>query len=96
MLVVNVEIRVKIGMAEAFVSATSANREQSRREPGVVAFGLLADPDDEHHCLLVEGYRNLGAPAAHKQTPHYERWRAAVEPMMQVTRSSTKWNRVTP
>jgi (4S)-4-hydroxy-5-phosphonooxypentane-2,3-dione isomerase len=96
MLVVNVEIRVKMGMADGFIRATSANVEQSRCESGIAAFDLLVDPNDGHHFLLVEAYKTLDAPAAHKQTPHYNAWRDAVEPMMQVARSSTKWHRLTP
>lgn len=94
MLVVNVDIRVKPGMRDAFVQETKANVEQSRREAGIASFDLLVDPADEHHFLLVEAYRTEQGPAAHKQTPHYAQWRDAVEPMMAVPRSSTKWNTV--
>lgn len=90
-LIVNVEIRVKSGMRNAFVRETYANVEQSRKEPGIFAFDLLVDPADDHHFLLVEGYRTEQAPAAHKQTPHYAVWRETVEPMMAVPRVSTKW-----
>lgn len=90
-LIVNVEIRVKSGMRDAFVRETNANVGQSRKEPGIFAFDLLVDPADDHHFLLVEGYRTEQAPAAHKQTPHYAVWRETVEPMMAVPRVSTKW-----
>ena len=91
MLVMNVDIRVKPGMVEAFVGATRANVEHSRREAGIAAFDLLVDPNDEHHFLLVEVYRTPEAPAAHKQTAHYAAWRDEVEPMMLLPRSSSKW-----
>lgn len=94
MLVVHVDIRVRPGMHEAFVGETAKNVEQSRREPGIAAFDLLADPSDDHHFLLVEVYRSDQAPAAHKSTAHYAAWREAVEPMMLVARSSTKWSAI--
>jgi (4S)-4-hydroxy-5-phosphonooxypentane-2,3-dione isomerase len=90
-LVVNVDIRVKPGMAEAFVKETLINVEQSRREPGIHAFELLVDPSDGNHFLLVETYDAADAPAAHKATLHYKTWRDVVEPMMQSPRSSSKW-----
>lgn len=94
MLIVNVDIRVKPGMLEAFVRETRKNVELSRQESGVAAFDLLVEPSDDHHFLLVEAYRTAAAPLAHKATAHYQAWRDAVEPMMQCPRSSAKWNDV--
>jgi (4S)-4-hydroxy-5-phosphonooxypentane-2,3-dione isomerase len=94
LLIVNVDIRVKPGMKDAFVRETRPNVEQSRRESGIAAFDLLVDPSDDHHFLLVEAYRTPEAPLAHKETAHYQAWRDAVEAMMQCPRSSAKWNDV--
>lgn len=94
MLWVNVDIRVKPGMADRFLQESRLNVEQSRQEPGVLAFELLVDQDDAHHFTLVELYRGSDAAAAHKQTLHYARWREEVEPMMQAARTSSKWNPV--
>jgi (4S)-4-hydroxy-5-phosphonooxypentane-2,3-dione isomerase len=91
-LVVNVDVRVKAGLSRAFILETAKNVEQSRAEPGIVAFDLLVDPSDDHHFLLVEIYRNELDPSAHKSTPHYAAWRDAVEPMMLAPRSSSKWS----
>jgi (4S)-4-hydroxy-5-phosphonooxypentane-2,3-dione isomerase len=92
MLVVHVDIRVKPGMQDAFVAATKPNVEQSRLEPGIAAFDLLVDPSDAQHFMLVEVYRTAQSPVAHKQTEHYAIWRDAVEVMMAVPRTSSKWD----
>ncbi|HEY5956169.1 MAG TPA: putative quinol monooxygenase [Polyangiaceae bacterium] len=92
MIWVHVDIWVKPGLSQAFIDETHVNVEQSCQEPGIETFQLLTDPNDSQHFLLVEVYRDADAPAAHKQTAHYQRWRDAVEPMMQSARSSTKWN----
>jgi autoinducer 2-degrading protein len=46
--------------------------------------------------VLVEAYRTREAPAAHKETAHYARWRDAVAPMMAEPRSSEKFANVFP
>lgn len=94
MLIINVDIRVKTGMKDEFVRATRINVDLSRCEPSIAAFDLLVDPSDDHHFLLVETYKTVDAPAAHKATAHYLAWRDAVEPLMHIPRVSAKWNDV--
>jgi quinol monooxygenase YgiN len=46
--------------------------------------------------VLVEVYRSPDAPAAHKETAHYARWRDAVAPMMAEPRTSVKFGNLFP
>lgn len=96
MLVVNVHVRVKPDNVEQFKLATSENARQSIREPGVARFDVLQRQDDPTRFLLVEVYRTADAPAAHKDTRHYQTWRDAVEPMMAEPRSSEKYANIFP
>jgi (4S)-4-hydroxy-5-phosphonooxypentane-2,3-dione isomerase len=96
LLVVHVHARVKPGGEEAFRTASAANAEASRREPGVVRFDLLADRDDPSRFVLVEIYRDKAAAAAHKQTAHYAAWRDAVAELMAEPRTSRKLVNVSP
>jgi quinol monooxygenase YgiN len=41
--------------------------------------------------VLVEIYRSADAPAAHKETDHYKRWRDTVADMMAEPRTSKKY-----
>lgn len=90
MLVVLVDIHVKPECVEQFRAVTLDNARHSLLEPGVARFDVLADSVDPNHFFLVEAYRNPEAPAAHKGTAHYQRWKQAVDPMMAEPRRSVK------
>ena len=96
MLIVHVHIRVKPDHVEAFKRATLANALESVKEPGIAGFDVLQQQDDATRFVLVEAYRTAQAPAAHKETNHYQLWRDAVAPMMAEPRSSTKFANVFP
>ncbi|NLJ45282.1 MAG: antibiotic biosynthesis monooxygenase [Treponema sp.] len=82
MKVVLVRIQVKPGAEEAFLAATLENARASNREPGVARFDVLRDADDPSRFLLVEAYRDEEAPARHKETAHYLKWKETAEPLM--------------
>lgn len=96
MRVVHVDVAVLPDMVEAFLDATRANAEASRREPGVLRFDVVQDRDDPTHVVLVEVYADEDAPAAHKLTDHYATWRDRVAPMMARPRSATTFDAVDP
>ena len=66
------------------------------KEPGVARFDVVQDREDEHRFVLVEAYRTADAPAAHKETAHYLRWRDTVAPMMAEPRTSRKFVNLHP
>jgi len=94
--VVHVHVQVKPEGVAAFKEATLANARQSLREPGVLRFDVLQQPDDATRFVLVEVYRDAAAADAHKATQHYPVWRDAVAPMMAEPRHSVKFNQVFP
>ena len=96
MLVVHVHIRVKPEFVDAFRMATLANARASLLEPGIARFDFVQQTDDPTRFVLVEAYRNAEAPAAHKGTIHYSKWRDAVESMMAEPRSSQKYDNLHP
>ena len=91
LLVVQVHVHVKPDAVEAFRAATLENARQSRLEAGIAVFDVLQQLDDPTRFLLTEAYRTPEAPAAHKETAHYKKWRDAVEPMMAEPRRSVKY-----
>lgn len=91
MLIVQVFIHVLPQHLDAFLAATLDNAQHSVQEPGVVRFDVVQQADDPTRFSLIEIYRDDGAPAAHKATVHYARWRDAVEVMMAEPRRSTKY-----
>jgi len=96
MLVVHVHARVKPEFVEPFKQATLENARQSLKEPGVAQFDVLQQQGDPTRFVLVEAYRTPDAPAAHKETRHYQAWRDAVAPMMAEPRASVKFASVFP
>src|SRR5512138_1302252 len=96
MLIVHVQVRVKPDYIEAFKLATLENARQSVQEPGIAAFDVVQDDQDPCHFVLVEAYRTTQAPAAHKETRHYQVCRDAVAPMMAEPRTSVKFHNLFP
>jgi autoinducer 2-degrading protein len=96
MLIVHVHVHVKPDQIEAFIAATRDNASQSIREPGIARFDVVQQTDDPSRFVLVEVYRTVEAPAAHKETTHYQVWRDAVADMMAEPRTSVKFSNVFP
>ena len=96
MLIVHVHVRVKPECVEAFRQACLENARQSVREPGIARFDVCQQADDPTRFVLVEVYRHADAPARHKETAHYARWRDAVASMMAEPRTSVKFASVFP
>jgi len=96
MLIVHVHVKVKPEGVEAFRQATRENARQSVQEPGIARFDVVQNRDDPTRFVLVEAYRTAEAPAQHKETSHYLKWRDAVAPMMAEPRTSVKLNNVFP
>jgi len=96
MLVIHVHVRVKTECVEAFKQASLENARDSVREPGIARFDVVQQRDDPTRFVLVEVYRDVDAPAQHKETAHYARWRDTVAPMMAEPRRSVKFDNVFP
>jgi quinol monooxygenase YgiN len=96
MLIVHVHVHVKPDCVEAFKQATLDNARNSIHEAGIARFDIVQQQDNPTRFVLVEVYRTPDAPALHKETPHYARWRDAVAPMMAEARSSVKFQNIFP
>jgi quinol monooxygenase YgiN len=96
MPIVHVHAHVKPECVEAFREATAENAAHSVLEAGVARFDVIQQADDPTRFVLVEVYRTAEAPAAHKETAHYQKWRDAVAPMMAEPRTSVKYANVFP
>ena len=59
-------------------------------------FDVLQDEADPAHVVLNEVYVDQAAADAHKQTPHYARWRDAVAGMMAEPRTSARFSAFFP
>jgi quinol monooxygenase YgiN len=94
MLIVHVHFHVKPDYVEAFKRACVENARESAKEPGIARFDVVQRADDPTRFVLVEVYRTADAPAKHKETPHYAKWRDTVALMAAEPRSSVKYGEV--
>jgi (4S)-4-hydroxy-5-phosphonooxypentane-2,3-dione isomerase len=96
MLIVHVHVKVKPDQVKEFLTATLANAQASRREPGIARFDVLQQSDDPTAFVLSEAYRTPEAPEAHKRTAHYATWRDTVAEMMAEPRRGLKFANIDP
>jgi (4S)-4-hydroxy-5-phosphonooxypentane-2,3-dione isomerase len=96
MVVTIVEVRVKPEHIDRFIAATQENHRGSVQERGNMRFDVLQSPQDASLFLLYEAYDSPESAAAHKNTPHYAKWRDAVAPWMAVPRRGTPYKVICP
>ena len=96
MVVTIVEVHVKPEHIDQFIAATQENHTGSVQESGNMRFDVLQSPQDPSLFLLYEAYDSPESAAAHKNTPHYTRWRDAVAPWMAAPRKGTAYRVLCP
>jgi len=96
MQIVLVHVHVKPEFIEAFKQASLANASNSVNEAGIARFDVIQQVEDPTRFILVEVYKTAEAPAAHKETQHYARWRDTVTEMMAEPRQGIKYTNIFP
>ena len=96
MQIVLVHVSVKSQFVEAFKEASMENASQSVKEAGVARFDVIQQTENPTKFVLVEVYKTAEAPAAHKETAHYARWRDTVAEMMSEPRQGIKYTNIFP
>ena len=96
MQIVLVHVHVKPQFVEAFKQASIENATNSVQEVGIARFDVIQQADDPTRFILVEVYKTAEAPAAHKETAHYLRWREMVAEMMAEPRQGIKYGNIFP
>jgi (4S)-4-hydroxy-5-phosphonooxypentane-2,3-dione isomerase len=96
MIIMHVSVQVNPEYIEAFRTATIENASNSVKEPGVARFDVIQQNDDPTRFVLVEVYRSADAPARHKETAHYLKWRDTVTEMMAAPRTAVNYTNVFP
>lgn len=96
MQIVLVHVSVKSQFIEAFKEASIENASHSVKEAGVARFDVIQQAKNPTKFVLVEVYKTAEAPAAHKETAHYARWRDTVAEMMSEPRQGVKYTNIFP
>lgn len=82
MYVTLVQVHVKPDKVKDFIEASVENARESIKEPGNVRFDVLQSAEDPTRFVLYEAYVTRKDAAAHKDTPHYQKWKAIVAEWM--------------
>lgn len=96
MIVRIITVSVKSECVAEFEKETSLNHQGSIEEIGVLRFDVLKDTEHPGRYVLYEVYVDEKATRLHKETQHYARWKAAVEPMMAGPRESAAYSVIAP
>ncbi|MDX9726272.1 MAG: antibiotic biosynthesis monooxygenase [Bacteroidales bacterium] len=96
MVVTCVHIRVRPETVDAFIEASVENHKQSVKEPGNLRFDFVRQAGDPSRFMMYEAYESEAAVAAHKETPHYLKWRDTVKDMMAEPRYGIKYDIIEP
>ena len=91
-----VYVHVKPENVDDFIRASLDNARESVKEPGNMRFDVLQSPDDPAAFILYEAYKTAEDAAAHKNTPHYLKWRATVTDWMAEPRKGVPYNGLIP
>ena len=80
MKVLMVKIQVMPERREAFLKAMLDDARGSvQNEPGCLRFDVSQDESDPNRLYLYEVYRDDKALEAHRNAPHYLKWRETVK-----------------
>jgi autoinducer 2-degrading protein len=96
MIVTCVYVIVKPDSVQEFIKASTLNHMESVKEPENLRFDLIQQDDDPCRFMFYEAYESDDAASAHKNTPHYLKWRETVQNMMAEPRKGVKYNIIQP
>ena len=93
-----VTIKIKPGFAEQFREASLGDSQGSvRDEPGCFRFDILEDKTDPNTFYLYEVYADEDAHMnAHRNAPHYKKWRETVQDWFEGDTHAVPMNTVFP
>ena len=75
-----VTIQIKPEYREPFMEAMLQDARGSvENEPGCLRFDIVQDTEDPNRIHLYEVYRDEAAIEAHRQAPHFLKWRETVK-----------------
>ncbi len=79
MIALIVTINIKDGHKDAFMASLEGDaRGSNNDEPGCLRFDVLQDNEHPNRIHLFEVYDDEAALEAHRNAPHYTKWRAEV------------------
>lgn len=92
-----VTVKIKPDQRQRFLDVVEDDATSSvRDEPGCLEFQVLQDRADPDTFYLYEVYRDEEAAQAHRRTPHFGRWDAALPELLREPVARLPLTRVLP
>ena len=80
MISIFVTIRIKEGLSDQFTESSFGDSQGSvKDESGCFRFDILKNSEEANLFHLYEVYEDEAALDAHRNAPHYKKWRSTVE-----------------
>ena len=97
MISIFVTIQVKPEYMDKFKAASFGDAHGAvRDEPGCYRFDILQDESDPYRIHLYEVYQDENAIEAHRNAPHYLKWRSIIDDMVEGDVQRSKMTTIFP
>ena len=74
MLILAVHVTITTGHEEAVLVPLSKLQEETRREPGCIAYVVQRSRENPRHYLIYEQYRDEAVLETHRNSPHFKEY----------------------
>lgn len=91
-----VHLHIQEAHLNEFMEEVRRNHQASVKEPGNLRFDVLRSAEDPTRFLLYEAYTSAEAAAAHRQTPHFQRWQERVPAWFASERRADRYQGLLP
>ena len=76
MLILAVHVTIKAGHEDEVLDSFRKLQEETRREPGCIAYIVQRSRENPRHYLVYEQYTDEAALEAHRNSPHFKQYAA--------------------
>ena len=76
MLILTVHVTIQTGHEDEVVSSLRVLQEESRREPGFLAYVVQRSRENPRRFLIYEQYKDEAALDAHRNSEHFKQYAA--------------------
>ena len=74
MLILAVQVTIKAGHEDEVMDSFRVLQEETRREPGCIAYFVQRSRENRRNYLVYEQYADEAALQAHRDSPHFKQY----------------------
>lgn len=96
MIIKSIYMFLKEERVDAFIEASTENRQESIKEEGIIRFDVLQCKDDPTKFMFYEVYKTEAAVEDHMKTKNFSKWNNAVMPWFSKPRERVLYSAIVP